>query len=112
MGYPSLVPASVCKTDIHIALIKEEITEDGGPIPAFEADLKCNYQDTAKTVWTKDNKQVQLTGIAMFNGDICPELLTISGGTAIIFGVERTIFQGTKSRNIDGSVNFSELRFV
>ena len=112
MGYPSLVPARACKSDTHIVLIQEGLTEDGGPIPAFEADLKCNYQDTAKTVWTKDNKQVQLTGIAMFTGDICPKLPTISGGTAIIFGVERTIFQGTKARNPDGSVNYSELRFV
>ncbi|MCU0079336.1 hypothetical protein [Extibacter muris] len=112
MKYPCLVPKQLCKADIHVCIEQEGLTEDGGPIPAFEADLKCNYQDTAKTVLTAEGKQVQLSGVAMMPGDICPELPVISGGTVTIFGVERTIYQGNKARNPDGTVNYTELRLI
>lgn len=112
MKYPCLVPKRLCKTDIHICIVREGLTEDGGPIPAFEADLKCNYQDTAKTVITAEGKQVQLSGVAMFPGDICPEFPVISGGKVTIFGVKRGIFQANKARNPDGTVNFTELRLI
>lgn len=69
----------------------------------------CNYQDMAKTVFTGDKKYVQITGTALIPGDIAPELPTLSGGTAIIFEVKRKIYQGTKARNPDGTVNYVEL---
>lgn len=112
MKYPCLVPKRLCKTDIHIFIEQEGLTEDGGPIPAIEGDFKCNYQDTAKTVLTPDGKQVQLSGVAMMPGDICPELPVISGGKVTIFGVKRDIFQANKARNPDGTVNFTELRLI
>lgn len=112
MKYPQLVLKKYCKTPIHIVIEQEGLNEDGGPLPGFEGDLLCNYQDTAKTVMTADGKKIQLSGIAMFSGDIAPDLPTLSGGTAIIFGVSRTIFQGNRSRNPDGTVNFVELRLV
>ena len=97
---------------IHVRIEQEGVSEDGGPIPAFEADLKCNYQDTAKTVLTAEGKQVQLSGVAMFPDDIAPDLPSLSGGQATVLGVERQIFQGIKARNPDGSVNYTELRLV
>ena len=112
MKYPCLVPKRFCNTDIHIYIVREGLTEDGGPIPALEADLKCNYQDTAKTVLTAEGKQIQLSGVAMLPGDICPELPVISGGKVTIFGVKRGIFQANKARNPDGTVNFTELRLI
>lgn len=72
MKYPCLVPKRFCNTDIHIYIVREGLTEDGGPIPAFEADLKCNYQDTAKTVLTAEGKQIQLSGVAMVTGGYLP----------------------------------------
>lgn len=112
MKYPCLVPKRLCKVPIHVCIAREGLTEDGGPIPAFEADLKCNYQDTAKSVLTAEGKQIQLSGVAMFPGDVCPDLPVISGGTATVFGVKRTIFAGSKARNPDGTVNYTELRLV
>lgn len=73
---------------------------------------KCNYQDKAKTVWSAEKKAVQITGTALFPGDICPDLPVISGGDAIIFGVKRQIVQGTKARNPDGTVNFTEVLLI
>lgn len=112
MQYPNLVPKQFCTTPIHIVIEKEGLNDDGGPLPGFEGDLLCNYQDTAKTVMTADGKKIQLSGIAMFPDDIAPDLPTLSGGTATIFGVDRTIFQGNRARNPDGTVNFVELRLV
>lgn len=112
MKYPCLVLKQFCTTPIHVRIEQEGVSEDGGPLLAFESDLMCNYQDTAKTVLTAEGKQIQLSGIAMFPGDIAPDLPTLSGGTATVFGAERQIFQGNKARNPDGTVNYTELRLI
>lgn len=112
MRYPCLVPLKYCKTQIHVSIDQEGISEDGEPLKAFEADLLCNYQDNAKTVLTAEKKLVQLSGTAMFPGDIAPDLPTLSGGTVIIYGVERRIFQGMKARNPDGTVNYTRLDVI
>lgn len=112
MKYPCLVPKHLCKTDIHVSIAGEGLTKYGEPVIAANLDLKCNYQDTARTVFTAEQKLVQLAGIALFPGDICPDLPAISGGIVTVHGVERTIFQGMKARNPDGTVNYCELRLV
>lgn len=110
MGYPCLVLKQFCNTPIHICIELEEIGEDGGPVIGFQKDLKCNYQDLAKTVWTSDGKRVKLSGVALFPGDIAPNMPTLSGGTAVVNGAARNIFQGARYRNPDGTVNYTELR--
>lgn len=109
MKYPCLVLEKFCRTPIHVKLHQEGVTEDGEPISEFESDLLCNYQDSAKTVLTAEKKLIQLSGTALFQGDICPNLAVISGGTVIVHGEERRIFQGRKARNPDGSCNYTEL---
>ena len=109
MKYPCLVPKQLCKTEIEMEIYKEGISEYGEPLVALQYKGKCNFQDKARTVLTSEKKVVEITGTALFPGDICPELATISGGTAIIFGMKRDIVQGRKSRNPDGSVNYTEV---
>ena len=62
-----------------------------------------------KTVLTAEKKLVQLSGVALFPGDIAPDLPNLSGGTIEVNGEKRRIFQGRKARNPDGTVNYSEL---
>lgn len=112
MKYPSLVHKSFCKTDIEITIFQEGLTEDGEPITAFTGTFKCNYQDSAKTVYTADKKQVKLTGIAYIPNDIAPDSPTLSGGTAVVYGVKRTIHTGVKARNPDGTVNYCKLELI
>lgn len=112
MRYPCLVKKSLCKTEITCRFEREGLNKYGEPLDVIEYSGKCNYQDKAKTVLTAEKKLVQITGTALFPGDICPELPVISGGTAIIFGVKRRIEQGTKARNPDGTVNFTEVMLV
>ena len=112
MKYPKLVRPEVCRVPIHVTIYDEGISEEGEPIVAFEADLKCNYQDSAKTVLTAEKKLIQLSGSALLDGDIAPELAVLSGGTVTVNGTERQIYQGYKARNPDGTVNYTRLDVV
>ncbi|MBQ9314955.1 MAG: hypothetical protein IJ220_08235 [Clostridia bacterium] len=112
MNYPKLVRKEQCKTDIHVVLYGEGTTEDGEPVIALEDDFKCNYQDKAKRVLSAEKVVIQLTAKAYFIGDIAPDLAVISGGQVTVFGETRSIYQGSKARNPDGTVNFTELEIM
>lgn len=112
MKYPCLVPKALCKTPISVTVYQEGLSEEGEPLAVFLGELKCNYQDSAKTVLTAEKKLVQLSGTALFPGDICPDIAVISAGVVTVAGAERDIFQGVKARNPDGTVNYTELRLV
>lgn len=77
MRYPNLVRPRFCTTPIGVVLYSEGLTEDGAPEIALKASLFCNWQDGAKTVLTKEQKRVEVSGRALFCGDICPELAVI-----------------------------------
>lgn len=112
MGWPCLVQARWCTTPIHLEIEPEGLQEIGEPYPVVTVDTKCNYQDKAKTVLTTDKKLVEITGVALFPGDICPTFPVISGGMAKVFETPRRILQGTKARNPDGSVNYTEVLLI
>ncbi len=112
MKYPCLVDKKLCKTPITVNLDREGYGNFGEPLEAIPFSGSCNYQDRAKTVLTEEKKLVEVTGSAYIPGDICPELSTISGGTATLFGVDRRIAVGTKARNPDGTVNYTLLELV
>ena len=112
MRYPCLVPKSLCRINIQVHLESEELNNLGEPKYMTDLDLKCNFQDRVKTILTAEKKLVQITGTAMFPGDIAPDFPTLSGGTVKVFGQERRIEQGTKNRNPDGTVNFCTLEVV
>lgn len=112
MRYPRLVKEKDCKTDIFLELEQEGLNEYGEPLDTMQYSGKCNYQDRARTVLTADKKLIQITGTALFPGDICPELPVISGGEAIVFGATRRIQEGRKARNPDGTVNYTEVLLI
>lgn len=109
MIYPSLVRKKDCKTDIHVILYEENTTEDGAPEIVLDKDLKCNYQDSAKRVLTTEKVIIQINGVALFYEDFAPDIPVISSGKVTIFGETREIYQGTKARNPDGTVNYIKL---
>lgn len=111
MKYPELVPDWVCRTPIHLTIEGEGLDEDGAPSVLFEGDLLCNWQDGGKAVFTAQEKIIQISGRAYFNGDIAPGLSNIVAGSAIIFGELREINRGFKRRNPDGTVNHTEIEF-
>ena len=112
MKYPCLVPKRLCNVDIHVNLESEDTNEYGQPEKTLDLDLKCNFQDQARTILTAEKKLVEITGTAMFPGDIAPDWPTLSGGTVKVFGENRRIERGMKARNPDGTVNFSRLEVL
>ncbi len=112
MKYPCLVPKRLCKTEISLEFDREGLNEYGEPLDSVRYSGQCNYQDKAKTVLTAEKKLVEINGSALFPGDICPNLPVLSGGSAEIFGVNRRILQGTKARNPDGTVNYTEVLLI
>lgn len=112
MKFPYLVNKKFCKTDITVILYDENRNENGEPVEVFTGSFKCNYQDNARTVITADKGTVQITGIAYIPNDIAPDIPVLSGGKAVVNGVRRTIFSGTKARNPDGTVNYTRLDLI
>ncbi|MEG0133763.1 MAG: hypothetical protein RR851_14655 [Clostridium sp.] len=112
MKFPCLVPKKFCKTPIHIEVNQEGISEDGEPLKALTIDTLCNYQDKAKRVLTPEQHLIQIEGIVLISGDIAPLLPSLSSGTVIVNGVNRTIYRGEKARNTDGTVNYTKLELV
>lgn len=112
MKYPCLVPKHLCRTDITLSFEREGLSVYGEPLEPVTYSGKCNYQDKAKTILTAEKKLVEITGSALFPGDICPELPIISGGKAEVFGVKRRILQGRKARNPNGTVNYTEVLLI
>ena len=106
------MPEKLCKTEIYVEIEAEGITEDGEPAPAFSANLKCNYQNGGKRILTEEQKLIEISGTALFPGDICPEIANITGGNATVHNVLRRIAEGRKHRNPDGTVNYTELRLL
>lgn len=112
MKFPCLVRPRFCKTPVYVALYGEGVTEDGAPEIICENTYNCNYQETVKTVFTEQQKKVQVNGVILIPDDIAPEHPTISGGFVEIFGARREIIKATKARNPDGTVNFTELDVI
>lgn len=113
MRFPNLVPASFCRTPITVTIYGEGLTEDGAPVEIFHGDLLCNFQQGNRTVFTDEQKIPQsVNAIALFNGDFCPEVNSISGGIVVVFERERRILSGQKWRNPDGTVNYTRLDLI
>lgn len=110
MKYPKLVPSWVCTTPISLSIEHEGINEDGSPSSTSVEGL-CNWEDGGKAIYTADQKVIDISGTAYFDGDIIPSLTNIVSGYAEVFGETREIAQGFKRRNPDGTVNYTEIRF-
>lgn len=112
MKYPCLVPKRLCKTPVIVEIEQEGLNKYGEPLESVVIKDMCNYQDSAKTILTAEKKLVQLSGAALFPGDIAPELPNIAGGAVTVNGVSRRIFTGVKARNPDGTVNYTRLELI
>lgn len=109
MKYPCLVPKRLCKTPVHVRIEQNGINQYGEPLESIELDLVCNYQQKAHTVFTDQKRFVEVTGTALFSGDICPNIPQIAKGTVLVYGEELEIVSGQKNYNPDGSVNYCTL---
>lgn len=110
MGYPKLV--RLARTPVRVVIEEENPNEYNERPVLLEADLFCNYQDSAKVAYMKDRQIPGVTGSLFFDGDILPGYAVISTGHVEIFGERREIDRGSKARNPDGSVNYTRLDVI
>lgn len=107
--WPQLVLPKFCNTSLRVIVDSEELNENGTPKNHVDWTGYCNYQDKAKRVYTSEKEFIEITGTCLIPGDIAPELATIPSGKVFIFDTERVLIQGTKARNPDGTVNYTQL---
>lgn len=109
MKYPCLVLKAMCTTDMIVSVDQEGVSVYGEPLTPTIVSVKGNYQEKTKTIYTAQKKEVTVSALVMFPGDIVPDMETISGGSVTIRGYSRRIAQGSKARNPDGTVNYTEV---
>lgn len=112
MRFPCLVDRKFCKTPVEVVINTDEMNEDGELAEAFRANVLCNLQMGAKVSLTKDKERIELSGVALFIGDLCPTIPVISSGTVTVDGREYSINKGAKNYNPDGTVNFTSLELI
>lgn len=112
MKFPKLIVKGVQKTPIYVVAYGEGLTEDGAPVIAESRNFLCNWQDSAETVLTKEQKKVRLSGVALIDGDVFPQLSEITAGHVVVFGQRRSIHRAAKARNPDGTVNYTRLEVI
>ena len=108
--WPRLVPLAMCKTPCRV-ILTDGIGEDGTPRVAADVELKCNWQDKPRQILNAERQLIQLSGVALFDGDIAPQL-DVLAGMVELYGTAWTIHRGSKCRNPDGTVNYTRLELM
>lgn len=84
-----------------------EIPTEDGVTEALIFNGKCNFSERSRTTLNEQKQVVELTGKALFKGDIYPDKLI--RGYIELDGIKRTIYRTRKPRNPDGSIFSTEL---
>lgn len=112
MKWPQLVPGSVCRTPVEVR-ITNGIDEDGTPKVVAVWSGKCNYSEKQKQIFDAERRLIVLEATALFPGDIFPGREKLEGEVLIDSGsIIRTIYRGSRARNLDGTVNFTQLELM
>lgn len=112
MVFPCLVSKGYCNTIAKVSIDDIELDENGELKEAVSVTTKCNLQMGARASFTKDKEKIELSGVALFRGDLCPALPFIASGTVVINGQEYSINKGTKNLNPNGTVNYTTLELI
>jgi len=105
LPFPDFLSVTPCTVTIW----SNELTVDGGPVPALEWSGDCWYSDKSKTVISKDKKEIVLQGSIQIKGDIAPGLPSVSSGEVKVSGGVFQIHRGIRPRNPDGTVHHTTL---
>lgn len=110
MKWPELVPASICNTPITVT-ITDGIGEDGAPKVVTTWSGNCNYSEKQKQVLDAERRLITLEATALFPGDIFPEREKLEG-EVVLGDTTWMIYRGSRARNPDGTVNFTQLELM
>lgn len=108
--YPRLIIQA--RTPVHVELLRTGPNEYNERETVLSADLLCNFQAGGQIIFGEQKQQIQLSGTALFDGDICPGFEEPAAGNLSIFGTQYRIVRAQKWRNPDGSVNYTRLDVI
>ena len=111
MKYPQLVPDRVCTTPITVYR-ESGLNRDGSPKRTTIFKGKCNYSEKTVQRITAEKQIITLNAVALFNGDIAPDVDNIEGDVDVLSGIHRRIYASQKCRNPDGTVNYTRLELI
>lgn len=84
-----------------------EVPGEDGVAEELIFDGKCNFSERSRTTLNEQKQVVELTGKALFKGDIYPDRPI--KGYIELDGIKRTIYRTRKPRNPDGTIYSTEL---
>lgn len=91
-------------------VITSGIDENGSPQVISQKTYMCHFDETSKVRYG-ENATITLTGIALIEGDIAPELVKVSG--YVMVGETRlTIYNAKRIRDGFGNVHHTELELI
>ena len=108
--YPKLV--RVACTPAHIKLCSTEPNEYNERSTVIEGDFLCNFQAGGGITFDAQKQRIQLSGVLLLDGDICPEFNAPTNGTVMTGDTLYSIVNVRKCRNPDGSVNYTRIEVV
>ncbi|HEX2986147.1 MAG TPA: hypothetical protein VHO71_04955 [Caproiciproducens sp.] len=112
MKWPELVPDSACNTPITVS-ITDGVGEDGIPKVVAIWSGNCNYSEKQRQILDAERRLITLGAAALFNGDIFPGREKLEGSVAVNGGaLVWQIYRGSRARNPDGTVNFTQLELM
>ena len=126
MRYPKLVPQKYCTTPVRVVFLGA-IDIEGQETVVETYGGKCNLSQKTKQRVTADKRLITIEAVALFDGDIAPNLLQPKGLLYVTETDSRNgegeetlepenkpyrIFSYTKARNPDGTVNYTRLELV
>lgn len=97
-------------TPVAVSLT-QGIDDNGAPLVVATYTGNCNFSEKAKTIRSADGQNVRLNGSLTIRGDIAPALGVLEGRVEIN-GADWNIYNGTRFRNPDGTVNHTKLELV
>ena len=110
MKWPELVPDRVCTTPICVYQT-QGLSRDGGRKRTVTYEGSCHHTEKSYQKLNAEKQLITLSGQALFNGDISPNIDKIEG-YAEISGREYVIFSSEKAKNPDGTVNYTRLELI
>lgn len=110
MKYPKLVPPRLCHTEVKVKFLGD-LDVEGDEEILCEFSGKCNIQFKTKQRLTADKRLVTINAVALFDGDIAPEISSPKGMLKLN-DKEYRIHSITKECNPDGSVNYTRLELT
>ena len=87
-----------------------EVAGEDGVADELIFDGLCNFSERSRTTLNEQRQVVELTGKALFKGDIYPGKQI--KGYVELDGTKRTIYRSRKPRNPDGSIYSTELELM